>query len=140
MSLGMGSSPGDRLLIAFPALVVFNTVTSPLLVMPFVISAVVDIITVNKRLSKFLNAPERQQTSLSGGGDGGEPLSLDGHFVSDRPVEAGGIAIELVRACRVNTSTGFNLVLLSGDPTRSLRSPSGCALEKQASAELSRWE
>ena len=45
--------------VAFPAMAAFNMISIPLLILPFVYNAMVDIFTVNKRLSRFLNAPDR---------------------------------------------------------------------------------
>ena len=50
--------------VAFPALAAFNIINIPLLVLPFVANAVVDVLTVNKRLTAFLNAPEVEVTAL----------------------------------------------------------------------------
>merc|ERR550514_2615863 len=93
--------------IAFPSLIVFNIITFPLLILPFVLNAVVDVATSNKRLSNFLNAPSRpvidldatpsSASSLASNSDGGaSPLpSFDGHFTSAEPAPPGGYAIEV---------------------------------------------
>ena len=89
--------------IAFPALITFNIITIPLLILPFILNAAIDVLTVNKRLSRFLNAAERDAVSLDAAStsptlDGGElarhPLAHDGHFTT-AAAAPGGCAIEI---------------------------------------------
>ena len=88
--------------IAFPALIVFNIITIPLLILPFVINAAIDVLTVNKRLSRFLNAPSRAPITLDDDGDDGcaphNPLVHDGHYTSARAASRGGLAVEMANA------------------------------------------
>ena len=85
--------------IAFPALITFNIITIPLLILPFILNAFIDVLTVNKRLSRFLNAADREAISLdepTSPLDGGEtPLAHDGHYTTASPAAPGGCAIEI---------------------------------------------
>ena len=103
--------------VAFPAMSAFGIISFPLLVLPFCFNAVVEVSTVNKRLSKFLNAPDRavqlvdaDSGSSDAGGDGGggggcggggggmQPLSFDGHYLVRSRAAAGALAIEVRHA------------------------------------------
>ena len=79
---------------AFSALMVFNLMAQPIALLPVVIViAVVEVIVVNKRLSRFMNAPERHSTVLTSSlAAAAEPLDVaDGHFVG--PLAATGASV-----------------------------------------------
>ena len=83
----------------------FNMISIPLLILPFVYNAMIDITTVNKRLSKFLNAPDRPVTIEEGGsgnggsgGGGNRPVTFEGHYLYSTPAVQGGWAVEIQNA------------------------------------------
>ena len=84
---------------AFSALMVFNLMAQPIALLPVVIViAVVEVIVVNKRLSRFMSAPERHSTVLmSSLAAAAEPLDVaDGHFVG--PLAAAGASVVEIRS------------------------------------------
>ena len=85
--LGNDLSPAK----AFSVMMIFNIISIPIAILPLVIvSAVVEVLAVNKRLSKFMNASERECTALDADAFLA-PLSLaDGHYLG--PVAADGAA------------------------------------------------
>lgn len=97
------SALGNKLTAAtaFTSLSLFQIIRFPLLVVPMMITRVIDLSVVNGRLSRFLNAKGREAVELDGGGDGDSvvggdaPISLEGHFLSRLPAAAGAPAIEL---------------------------------------------
>ena len=71
--------------VAFTAITLFTLVRVPFIILPLVINGVVDVIVVNKRLSRYFNAQERPVQPLPAeGGASGEtaPLPFEGHFIS----------------------------------------------------------
>ena len=69
---------------AFTSLSLFNILRFPLSVVPMMISRVIDLTVVNKRLSKFFNSGLRgTQIVHDGGGAAGAaaaPMAFDGHL------------------------------------------------------------
>ena len=79
---------------AFSALMVFNVLAVPITFLPLVIAfAIVEVIVVNKRLSRFMNAPERHSIVLTSSlAAAAEPLGVtEGHFVG--PLAAAGASV-----------------------------------------------
>ena len=74
---------------AFTSLSLFNILRFPLSVVPMMISRVIDLTVVNKRLSKFFNSGLRgTQIVHDGGGAAGAPaapMAFDGHFANPSP-------------------------------------------------------
>lgn len=65
----------------------------PFIILPLVINAVVDLIVVNKRLTRYFNAPERPVQALPADIDAYEPLSRglgDGASDTTSPLSYGG--------------------------------------------------
>uniref|UniRef100_A0A7S2DAY2 ATP-dependent transporter ycf16 n=1 Tax=Haptolina brevifila TaxID=156173 RepID=A0A7S2DAY2_9EUKA len=93
--------------VAYTALSLFQVLRFPLLVVPMMITRLMDLIVINGRLTKFLRAPERAVTDVSSitpysnfmPNDHGSvsPLSaLDQHLADSTPAQAGTPAIEMV--------------------------------------------
>ena len=87
---------------AYTALSLFQVLRFPLLVVPMMISRMMDIVVVNGRLTKFFNAPGRQVQPLDNdsGYDafqpaGSAPLTIPGHFIDARPASTGACAVEM---------------------------------------------
>eukprot|EP00325_Prymnesiales_sp_UTEX-LB-985_P002192 CAMPEP_0174706310 /NCGR_PEP_ID=MMETSP1094-20130205/9208_1 /TAXON_ID=156173 /ORGANISM="Chrysochromulina brevifilum, Strain UTEX LB 985" /LENGTH=950 /DNA_ID=CAMNT_0015904565 /DNA_START=44 /DNA_END=2892 /DNA_ORIENTATION=+ len=88
--------------VAFTALTLFGLVRVPFIQLPLVMNGVVDIIVVNKRLTRYFNAPERAVRSLDDDGSRGpdgtatSPLPFEGHYVSRlAPLQSGPPALEM---------------------------------------------
>jgi len=84
---------------AFTALSLFNILRFPLLVIPMMITRVIDLMVVNKRLSKFMSAPARKTVFLNDGDGSVAPSSslvFDGHYMAGEPARDGAAAIEMV--------------------------------------------
>ena len=91
----------------FTSLSLFQVLRFPLLVFPMMITRLMDILVVNGRLTKFLNAAGRNVQPLDNDSSydayapraGGNADSvIPGHFVDWRPAGQGGYAIEMAGA------------------------------------------
>ena len=62
----MYSALGNKLTAAtaFTSLSLFQIIRFPLLIVPMIITRLIDLAVVNKRLSRFLNAPQRETKPL----------------------------------------------------------------------------
>ena len=94
---------------AYTALSLFQVLRFPLLVVPMMISRMMDIIVVNGRLTRFFAAPGRQVQPLDndssydafmppGGPAGSAGIVNPGHFSDPRPAGRDGYSIEMVNA------------------------------------------
>ena len=82
--------------VVFTALSLFNLLRMPLILLPFVVNAIVDLSVTNRRLTKFFSAPHRPVRLLTAKeGSAPEPLVYEGLFTDPRPVQRGELAIEV---------------------------------------------
>jgi len=94
------TNPALTAATAFTSLTLFNIMRFPLTVVPMMITRVIDLTVVNKRLSKFFNSKSTGTTVVDADGspetDGyGLPLTFEGHYTSRRAAPRGSPAIEL---------------------------------------------
>lgn len=83
---------------AFTALSLFQILRDMLLVVPMMITRVIDLTVVNRRLSRFLNAPGREEKQLDtedATGVSGAPTP-DGHFFTCASPRVGVPAVEII--------------------------------------------
>ncbi len=78
---------------AFTSLSLFQIIRSPILAVPMIISRIIDLNVVNKRISSFLNAPSRDKTQLY---TGVRAIGIDGHFFSREPACMGMTVFKII--------------------------------------------
>ncbi|KAL1499953.1 hypothetical protein AB1Y20_012634 [Prymnesium parvum] len=80
----------------FTSISLFNLLRMPLIVLPFLVNALVDLRVVNARLSTYLSAPHRAAIALDKAES--SPLVHDGHYVHPHAATGGEAAVEVIRA------------------------------------------